>query len=324
MMSEDHSIPAAIFSVGQTTALDDAFMLLARAVADLSQQGTPIKAAAVKPRMRQLSLSGFNEQDFNYESFRAFLEDAAERGVISLDTETHQDYLVTPAAGPVRAAGIGAPQVIGIPRSGAAPARPAERRVRQDLWNAFVDWRKGLIRLYDRQTGQICMFTGEAVPGEPERTTAQRTAWREDPHRFVQIPPVTFNDQVGWMRAFAQDLHRSELNDVLRAGFDSDRPAAIFRSAIRAFPDVDRDWRNYLLAQVVARIKEWAAREHVDINPFSPPPAPALGRKIQERASQPNDGDSHAAALRARLHAAIDAMPLHELLQLRIPVGYLL
>ena len=48
-------------------------------------------------------------------------------------------------------------------------------------------------------------------------------------------------------------------------------PAAIFRSAIRAFPDIDEDWREYLFDRVIERINNWAQQENLEINLFELP-----------------------------------------------------
>lgn len=313
-MSQRKLVPQAIFTPGSEALLNSAFDLLARAIGELAPSGTPVKAAAIKPTMQRLGFGSFDEKELNYENFRSFLQDAAARGVIVLDTKTDQDYLVSSASAVTRGASA-------RPAQNSTPLRPGQRRVRQDLWSAFIDWRQGLIRLYDVETGQVHMIPSEPSGSEPEETAGLRQARLEQPQRYREIKPITFEEQVGWMKEFSRGIENSELADVLRAGFTSDRPAAIFRTTIRTNPALDEGWRAFLLDKVVIRIREWAEDQHLELNPFSPPP-PAQQAKLGGPTTNPENTDQ-LAALRSRLHAAIDNMPLHELMQIRIPVGYL-
>lgn len=302
--------------------VEDPFTLLSRALTELNRRGITPKAAGTKVMMRQLAVDGFDERSHGYTNFRSFLRAAADRGKIVLDTESDQDYLVSL---PSALSPLGSTQsTSGTKLGGDAPNRLPQRRVRHDLWEAFIDWRKGLARVYDEATGRAYVFPIQASQGESSEIAEKRRGWGAREDQYHEITPISFDEQVSWMRSFAEGLNRPEVNDILRAGFRSDRPAAIFRSAIRAFPDIDEDWREYLFDRVIERINNWAQQENLEINLFDSPATQSPSRVQPPVAAQANKAaDADAPELRARLHAAIDAMPAHELMQIRLPVGYL-
>jgi hypothetical protein len=313
-------LPGAYLS-GVESRTGASFGLLADALSELaSERGMPVKAAVLKPRMRRLSMDTFDEKTLGYESFRAFLEEAARQGSIVLDAGSGQDYLVSPpsaaAVGNSLIGSSGASYVASL-----SQPRAANRRVRSDVWAAFVDWRQGIVRLYDRATGKIISFARRAEIDESAETAAEKRSWETHPDHFVQIEPISFDQQITWMKEFAEKIDRPELRAVLNAGFSSDRPAAIFRSVIRAQPKIDEAWRSTLSSHVIDYILAWSAAREVDIHPFEAPPE--LAPTAEPTGNLRHDGASQLTRLRSRLHSAIDAMPFHELMQIKIPVGYL-
>lgn len=324
-MSAESSVPSVTFSSAVAAPVDDPFALLTKAVGELNQRRVAPKAAVTKSMMRRLStelgMDTFDEHMHGYTSFRAFLKAAVERGTIILDTKSDEDYLIflpgsmtTPDA---------AQQRLGPEPDQDGAVIQTQRRVRKDLWEAFIDWRKGLERVYDEQVGRAYMFPIQAVPDEPAEIAEIRQRRSAEPHRYREIIPISFDDQIEWMHAFGQSLDRPEVSEILKAGFRSDRPAAVFRSAIRAFPDIDESWRAYLLSRVIESIERWAEQEQLDVNLFEAPPR-QQPRIIQAQVKPlVLNADADVAELRVRLHRAIDTMPAHELMLIRLPVGYM-
>jgi len=307
-----------------------AFELLCAAVNQVSQYGPPT-AAAIKPIMAMLSFNSFNEQKLGFKNFRAFLDAAAAQGAIEIIRPAPgQDYRLlvpgsTPALQHAENNDAEPPEVNRRNRNEAKVPR-SHQRIRNDLWTTFIDWRTSFLRLYDVTTQYASKIPLQPLPFEPEYVAHLRRQWESDPDRFRVIPLVSFDEQVSWMRSFAETVHDSSLRDFLTGALDSERPAGAFRAALRAYNEEQARWTGYMVERVAERINKFANQQGLVIDPYD--------RSPSSLHAQPSDTPSPTKAfpgeglavdvVRAKLHAAIDAMPIHDLLSLQIPVGYLL
>lgn len=292
-----------------TMSDSSALALLEELVSESYTLHRRVTAAALKARMRHRSDQQFDEKQLGFSTFRAFLQHAEARGKISLHPGG-VDLLVTPPGGHP-------PQDQGpVSRRQRPPATHA--RIQAHLWRAFVDWSPGTQRYFDQRDRQAFSLATRPSPREHGEQLARREAVDAEPHRFVKIDPIPFEQQLGWMHEFA-DRQPSPIKEQLQIALASERPARDFTAQVRAAPKLYDSWQRSLVDQVARAIEQWARTHHVKVDIFEPPPRPApeiAQTKLPRATSEPSD-------LRALLHRAIDRMPDHELAAISLPVGYL-
>lgn len=284
-----------------------ALRLLESVVQDRLASGRRTHSAGLKPVMQRRSNEGFSELRLGFTTFRAFLEWAQDAGAVRLvPAASGPDVEVFPAAS--------GPQQIG-------PAEPGRLRgrIRPDLWRCFVDWRADWRRVFDREAAEARMFprTPHEV-GEAPQHAALRAAVANDPNRFVEITSISQDEQLAWMREFADAEADSPLNAELRAALRTERPAGEFAARLRRTPTALHRWNRWREQRVATVIQEWAQNHQLDLAVYEEP---------QQRLAEPAGLFTERVddeTLRRRLHEAIDKMPVPDLLRLPIPLEYLI
>ncbi|MGW1087743.1 UPF0158 family protein [Streptomyces sp. NPDC002596] len=228
--------------------------------------------------------------------------------------------------------------------------------MRSDLWKAFSDWNPRTSRFYDLNEDRVVTLPTEPAPLEPPRYTELRAKIAENPSGFVEIRPVSRQQQLDWMRDFALLVTDPEVSRVLGEALKSDHPARYFVVVLRSFPNLLNRWHNTLRERVYAEALKWRDSDSrlaaVQINhadSSTQPPASRLREEaagstgaasrraaegsqkhthdlelVQFFASQtPGKAAQSRSLLRQRLHEAIERMPESELRKISIPVGYL-
>lgn len=161
------------------------------------------------------------------------------------------------------------------------------------------------------------MFPFEPHPvGDAPQHAAVRVAVEQEPERFVDIEPIPQNEQLGWMREFADSEPDSPLKTDLLEALQSGRPAASFAGRLRQTPTALRRWNRRREERVARVIEQWAQAHNVSTPIYEEPLQPAHGEGTLLRATLDE------AVLRAQIHGAIDKMPLAELMRLPIPLEY--
>jgi hypothetical protein len=260
----------------------------------------------------QFSDVGFDEKRLGFRSFRAFLEEAERAGYVRL-----------------RRAPEG-PDVDVLPVSAPAPATATAslQRIRGDLWSAFVDWRAGWSRHYDRETDSVGWLPVVESPDETASVVALRRAVRADGGRYVAIEPLDQDTTVSWMRDFVEDLEPGAARTAIEAALTSPRPIRAFVSAARESGAYER-WTLNRQERVRQRIDEWAATNGLEIDltlerqPIGrPSPREGVSRRLASRgAGVPG---ASLEDLRDRVCRAVQRMSRGELLRLAIPLEYVL
>ncbi len=292
--------------------VEAALSLLEGVVQEMYAQARRATAAGVKSRMRHRSDRSFDERALGYASFRDFLEDAQTRGLVAVH-HGGVDVLVTP---PDKQPPPVEPACVTDDTHDTDTTDAGPRRVQHHLWRTFVDWTPGLLRTYDRVEQQAFMLPVRPSPREPSENRARRQMLEEDGARFVSIDPIPFEVQLGWMHDFT-DLQGSPIKEQLQLALGSQRPARDFTGQIRTAPALNNGWHRHLVDEVVGVITRWAEAHDLQVEIF----VPLKGRT-------PTTSDVHSrptsSTLRAVLHRAIDRMPEHELMAIKLPVGYLI
>ncbi|MGK3199610.1 hypothetical protein [Amycolatopsis sp. MEPSY49] len=290
------------------------FELVRLAVSQLRSRERRTTAAAVKTEMQRLSAGGFNELDQGFESFRQFLVAAESAGAILVRLPSY---------------GSGHDAYVGLPEEAESiPSRESSpRRIRSDIWSSFFDFRPNMVHVFDRREHRAVIFPTDPVPMEPSSTTELRARYQSSPGEFYKIEPISFDEQLGWMNEFtatAAEEHRSLLGEALKM----ERPLAAFTAAVRANSALASQWNSFRIQHVTGKVKQWMELHGLEFDLYDPnilPVRPAKRtretvNKPEERSSTGRDGEE----LRKRILQALAKMPLSELLQLRIPVEYML
>jgi Uncharacterised protein family (UPF0158) len=287
------------------------FGLLRTALNEVMAGGGRPYAAALKPLLKRLSNDGFSESRLGFDSFREFLRAAESRGLVELRHTAGGDIEVLPASN--QPTPVGAKVV----------AKP-EHVIRADLWRAFVDWSPELARVYDRIEDRAVTFPEEEKPFENERHTELRRAVVQQPARYVRITPISMDETLAVMRAFAETLADPDERGELQAALTRARPAAAFAAVVRSRPDLARGWHLVRLQDVADRISEWAARHDIAVDFIRTSQQVSSSGDAGLRAEDGIVAGRSAEALRAAILGAVERMPLSELLKLPIPVEYLI
>ncbi|MEW2120249.1 hypothetical protein AB0945_34740 [Streptomyces sp. NPDC005474] len=294
-------------------------------------------ASEVRLEMKRRTYDGFDPKKLGYRRFRDFLNDAETEGLIGIDHLRQGDvslYL------PTEAEGSSAPVVI-----------------RQDLWNAFVNWNTSFSRYYDLEKEEAVLVPRDPAPLEPVRYVEFRQRLTGKPDSFIEIDPVSREKQVEWMRDFSSRVRISELKDLLSAALVGPKAAKGFAAVLRSIPEAQTEWHRSLSSRVYGEILRWkesherlASIEIESSRTGDVVTLPSGGITNAERVSGdgPERGQSADVGhfftlqrsgkvpplaagrkkdtvgdLKLRLHLAIDRMPESELRKISIPVGYL-
>jgi len=288
-----------------------AFSILAEIVQRWYAEGRRAYGASLKPEMRSLTSNAFDEKSLGFLTFKHFLLAAADQGLVD----------VHPAPN--------SPDVQVVPKGKepmgqrSAPDRfataPHVLRIREDLWKAFVDWNTAFDRFYDRANDVAYRIASAESAFDTPALKALRQERRTDATRFIPIAAITFAEQVDWMRQFA-DKQPAETRLRLMPAIESSRPARDFSMAVRRSSDVAVAWQNERFQRVMERIDVWKAENDVVVDIYAPPAAPAARVERPARAPGLSLDESQ---LRGRIHTAIDAMSVAELLDLPIRLHHI-
>lgn len=257
--------------------------LLVSCVRSRRETGATAVAAGLKQQLKRNSGGSFDESDHGYASFKEFLERAEADGLIRLERGPSDILVMLPDED---------------------DAWQTSRRVRADLWSAFVDWNVDSRRFFDTETGLAYFVDGPDASATPQDVVAR---YRQNPDAFIEIAPISRDVQLGWMREFAQgqDAHIAQF---LLGALDNDRPAWAFARAIRSSGGTTQaDWNKALAERVRAAVEEWLDGHQLSSDVGAAP-----------KSERPKD---EVEFLRRHIHSAIDRLSAEELRRVQLPAG---
>lgn len=272
-------------------------------------EGRRAYGASLKPEMRALTSGEFDEKQLGFMTFKRFLLAAADQGLV--------DVHPAPNSPDVQVVPKGKPPVAQAERRAVLPASSVPR-VREDLWKAFVDWNTAFERFYDRDKDVAHRIAATESAYDSPQLRTLRQEKEAQPDRFVPISPITFAEQVDWMRQFVAK-QSPEVQLGLLPAVDSPRPARDFSMTVRRSPQIALDWHTEKTERVVERIDAWKAEHGVTVDIYAMPAGPTEHLSRDRRVSLALDENR----LRERIHAAIDAMSVAELLDLPIRLHHI-
>lgn len=292
----------------RNAALEAAIKELDEVVRERFKARRPTVAATLKAELQRRFNGRFDERPIGFASFRDFLREAEARHVVTLRRAAGGDVEAVPYT-----------VVEASTESGEAGASAAAF-MRSDLWRAFVDWRPNWTRLYDVAKDRAVMFPTAATPFDAPEWSELRTSIAEHADNYLAIEPIAAETQLTWLKEFVPQLQDVPTRGVLQSAIGSERPFGTFARLIETMPDVKARWHRFRLERVLALAQEWMEHKGLRI-------ALTEERKeLQAERTRPGAGigEVNEQAVRARVHAAIDRMPVAELLRIELPVGYLI
>lgn len=233
-------------------------------------------AGVLKNRILQLSGRAFREEDFNEQSFLEVLFQFPQ--LISVDL-IHRPPIVELTPEFRRSLEVDAP---------ARPLTQPVGRIRRDLWNAVLDYRRPETWVWDEesQLALAVLYPRISAVRMPTANDGLVREWREE---FA----------AGQQRTFAS-VRDGELAEWITNGRATLLP-----------PSLRREWSAFIKAKVLAQLAEWSRQNSI--------PLPEL---YEGTAS--TSRESEVLQLRALLTRAISSMTLEELHRIQIPASVIL
>jgi hypothetical protein len=268
--------------------IEDARALLVHIVQGLyDKRHSPVPGALVKAQLiSEAAANGasFSERDYGLRNFLEFVKTAPE---IAVQIRIGSDMLLAPAtAGDILS----------------AYARPLPR-LRRDFWRAFIEFPiPNTVRLYDPTEDRIFV---EKLPA---------------PRKGIVIESVSRETQVAWRRAFAEEQPES-VKGLLLASLDGTGTAIFneFARRLRENPTVMHAWNRYLQKQITDFVATWAA-----VNGVSEDRWCSGTSREDDGTKEPMPTKTHSVGQRAELYNFLDNLPIEDLLQLRVPLEWVL
>lgn len=263
--------------------------LLLRVVSEgYANRHSPVPGAYVKAELLLRTRDQeavFSERELGFKSFLDFVKTVPQ---VAIQGRSGSDVLLAPAT---------ASEVL------SAFAAPVSR-IRRDFWRAFVEFPvSNTVRLYDP--------TEDKILHELTGTTRQG----------IVIEPIDRQTQFEWRKTFAAE-QPDDLRTTLLASLDGPTGNSFneFARRLRENPSVMRAWNRFSQKLIADHVSAWAAANHVPEecwsagkqSPYSPTHADSAAAKVQ------------TISQRAELYNLFDSLPLEDLLQIQVPLAWVL
>jgi hypothetical protein len=179
----------------------------------------------------------------------------------------------------------------GEPATGGDVIGESRARIRPEFWNAFVRFpRPKRKRAFDPRSDRIIETPIELLIVSP----------------LVEIEPIPQATQLEWRRAFAAARADGPLGD-LADRLQVDGGFSAFSKALDPYPEIRREWNVEVSRQVSSAIRNWAS-------------AAGIAETVWIENRERPEAD---AVLRGKVYRILDRVPASRLLDLRIPLGWL-
>lgn len=254
-----------------------------------AERHSPLPGAFVKAQMlaeAQRDGAVFSERDLGFRRFIEFIRTVPE---VAIQCRSGSDILLAPAT---------ATELL------AAYASPLPR-LRRDFWRAFIEFPvQNTVRLYDPAEDKI----------SHEDAGTQRLG--------IVIEPVLRETQLQWRRTFAEEQPEAIREDLL-AALQGAGTAVFneFARRLRENPSVMRAWNRYLQKQITDHAAAWAAANDIPEGRWQAPSHAIQFFRATGEAAPPKPQN---ISQRAELYNFFDQLPIEDLLELRVPLEWVL
>lgn len=254
-----------------------------------SERHSPLTGAFIKAQMlidAKEAGSEFSESALGFRKFIDFIRTIPD---VAIQGRSGSDILLAP---------VTAGELL------AAYASPLPR-LRRDFWRAFIEFPvETVVRRYDADEDKIVHV----------ETGAQRSG--------IEITPVPRETQLQWRRTFAGEQPESVRVSLL-AALNATGIAVFneFSRRLRENPSVMRAWNRFLQKQITDHVASWAAKYGVPEERWL---APAHGIQFFRADGETTSAKPQNISQRAELYNFFDQLPIEDLLELRVPLGWVL
>jgi hypothetical protein len=250
---------------------------------------SPLPGAFVKAQMVESAKQDGHEFNERFLGFRKFIDFIRTVPDVAIQGRSGSDVLIAP---------VTAGELL------AAYAEPLPR-LRRDFWRAFIEFPiEGVVRLYD--------------PGEDKIVHVEATAQRSG----IEIEPVTREAQLQWRKTFSEEQPETVRNS-LEAALNAPGTAIFneFARRLRENPSVARAWNRYLQKQITDHVAAWAANNGIARERWL---APSHGIQFFRADGEAASVKPQNISQRAELYNFFDQLPIEDLLELRVPLEWVL
>jgi hypothetical protein len=263
--------------------------LLTRVVEELfAKRHSPVPGALVKAQIiteaAKLGVA-FDERRLGYRNFQDFVSRCSE---VAHQGRPGSDMLLAPKA---------AEELL------SAYTRPLPK-LRRDFWRAFIEFSvPQTVRLYDPQEDKVVY---ENLPTL---------------RKGIPIDPIPRQTQIEWRRAFADD-QSEETRGLLLEPLSSSGNYVFneFARRLRENPALMKAWNRYLQKKITDHVMAWAQENNVPEDRWSG----GMLRSHDGSTKSASPENAHPVGQRSELYNFFDNLPLEDLLQLRVPLEWVL
>jgi hypothetical protein len=254
-----------------------------------AERHSPLPGAFVKTQMlaeAQHDGAVFSERELGFRKFIEFIRTVPE---IAIQGRYGSDILLAPAT---------ATQLL------AAYASPLPR-LRRDFWRAFIEFPvQNTVRLYDPAEDKILY----------EDVGTQRQG--------IVIEPVPRETQIQWRRTFSTEQPEAVREDLLAALQGAGTSVFNkFARRLRESPSVMRAWNRYSQKQITDYVAEWAAANNIPEERWL---ASSRGIQFFGATGEAMSPKPQNISQRAELYNFFDQLPIEDLLELQVPLEWVL
>jgi hypothetical protein len=179
-----------------------------------------------------------------------------------------------------------------LPAGDSVQSVPAstKERIRRDLWFAFVSFPvPGTRRVYDRANDRV-IYEEETKPVGLDPL----------------ITPFSQEQQLGWRVEFATKLGNE--GQALKTALNSPYAFREFSIAVKRQPKWAREWNLFLMEKIQPLVEEWATKNGITKDRW-------LVSESTKVKGPPG---------RREIYALLDRLPLDRLMDLKVPLGWIL
>lgn len=273
-------------------ALDqEAARELLRRVVDkyYTERHSPLPGAFVKAQMlTEAKQTGteFNEREFGFRKFIDFIKTVPG---VAIQGRSGSDILLAPSSAGELLAAYAAPLPL----------------LRRDFWRAFIEFPvENTVRLYNPEEDKIVHVAVGA------------------PRTGIEIEPVSREAQLQWRKTFAEE-QSGAIKDSLLAAINAPGGSVFneFARRLRDNQSVMRAWNRYLQKQITDHVANWAGKYGIPDERWV---APARGIQLFRVDGEATLAKPQNISQRSELYNFFDQLPIEDLLQLRVPLEWVL
>lgn len=269
--------------------LEASYGLLSEVIETLySRRHSPVPGALAKAQMSgEVTSRGltFNERDLGFSSFLEYVKSAPG---IAIQIRPGSDMLLAPSSATDTLSAYASPLPI----------------IRRDLWRAFLSFPiKSTVRIYDPDEDKV--FYDSAPTSR----------------KGLEIEPISKEEHLAWRQDFSAEQPEPARTELLAAlGQGGASVFTEFARRLRENPAIMRAWNRFLQKKVGDRVAAWGQKHGITEDRWR--------GGISSRSSLGSldnlPGGTQNLGQRAELYNFLDNLPIEDLLQLRVPLDWVL